>query len=95
MTTMAWKKAAVESRWRARSRDIIKQVLDRAKTLKWDEREIQKALTDAYPFGERAMWPYKIWLDEIKVQRGTKKHKPHTRDGRVLVLDEKQQGKLF
>ena len=23
-------------------------------------------IKDAYPFGERAMWPYKVWLQEVK-----------------------------
>ena len=36
------------------------------------EKEIRKALKDAYPFGQRAMHPYKVWLDEIKRQRGLK-----------------------
>jgi hypothetical protein len=84
-----------ESLWRVQSRTIIKQVLDRAVTLKWTEKELQAALTKAYPFGERDMWPYKIWLDEIKVQRGTKKHTPKTHNGRVLILDTELQEKLF
>jgi hypothetical protein len=33
-------------------------------------------LFDAYPFGERKYTPYKIWLDEIKRQVGTKKEGP-------------------
>ena len=42
------------------------------------EKEIKKALREAYPFGERKYHPYKIWLDEIKVQMGKRKfgHKP-------------------
>jgi len=33
-----------------------------------DEKKIREALWDAYPFGERKYWPYKVWLDEIKRQ---------------------------
>lgn len=79
--------------WRDRARPIVQKVLEETKGQ--PENEISKALFNAYPFGERKMWPYKIWLDEIRVQRKTKKHRPHTRDGRMLVLDTKLQDKLF
>lgn len=59
--------------WRDNCRPIIAKVL--AETKGKPEKEIKKALLDAYPYGERAMHPYKIWLDEIKVQRGFKKKK--------------------
>lgn len=57
--------------WRDSARPIIQQVLkeNRGK----DEKEIKKALREAYPFGERRYHPYKIWLDEIKVQTLKKK----------------------
>jgi hypothetical protein len=47
---------------------IIEKVL--AETSGKDEKEIVKALRDAYPFGPRKHHPYKIWLDEVKRQRG-------------------------
>lgn len=57
--------------WREYARPIIAEVL---KTTEGQtEKEIRKALRDAYPFGERRYHPYKVWLDEIKVQRGQKK----------------------
>lgn len=37
-----------------------------------DERALNKALRDAYPFGQRKYHPYKIWLDEIRRQKGLK-----------------------
>jgi len=56
--------------WREHARPII------AKTLRDNkgksEKEIRKALRDAYPYGQRKHHPYKIWCDEIKVQRGQK-----------------------
>ena len=57
--------------WRDIARPLIANTLkdNEGKT----EKEIRKALKDAYPFGERAMHPYKIWLDEIKVQMGKRK----------------------
>jgi hypothetical protein len=56
--------------WRAKARPIIKQVLK--ETEGQGEKEIRKALREAYPFGPRQYHPYKVWLDEIKVQRGLK-----------------------
>lgn len=59
--------------WRSSAKPIIAKVLKdtRGKT----EKEIKKALLDAYPYGARQWHPYKIWLDEIKVQRGLKRKK--------------------
>lgn len=56
--------------WRDRAKPIIRRVL--TATQGQSEVEIKRALFHAYPFGERAMYPYKIWLDEIKTQRGFK-----------------------
>lgn len=71
--------------WREHARPIIAKVLadNKDKT----EKEIKKALTIAYPYGERSMHPYKIWCDEIKVQRGLKQFK-----GKV---EDPNQSKLF
>ena len=59
------------SHWRDRARPIIQEVIKA-----WngqDEKELRKALHEAYPFGERKMYPYKVWLSEIRLQ--TKKTK--------------------
>jgi len=57
--------------WREHARPIIAKVLadNKGKT----DKEIRVALRNAYPYGERAMHPYKIWCDEIKFQRNQKK----------------------
>jgi hypothetical protein len=62
--------------WRDLARPIIAEVLRNNEGK--DESEIKKALKEAYPFGQREYHPYKIWLDEIKVQRklGRKVSKP-------------------
>lgn len=57
--------------WREECRPIIAKVLEETKGQ--DEKVVRKALRDAYPFGERAYHPYKIWLDEIKVQTKRKR----------------------
>ena len=53
--------------WRERSAPVIREALK--KTEGQPEKDIRKALRDAYPFGERKYWPYKVWLDEVKKQR--------------------------
>jgi hypothetical protein len=74
--------------WRDIAKPIIAQVMK--DTRGQSEKEIKRALFDAYPFGERAMHPYKIWLDEIKVQKGLKKFNKRKDD----VIPE-NQAKLF
>jgi len=59
--------------WRDSARPLIAKALEATKGK--TEQEIRKALRDAYPWGERRMHPYKIWCDEIKVQRGLKRKK--------------------
>ncbi len=76
--------------WRDRCAPIIQQVL--CQTKGQTEREIRKALREAYPFGERVMWPYKVWLDEIKRQRGLK---PAVHTGRLATRDCEGQQFLF
>lgn len=57
--------------WRHIAAPIIAQVLD--DTMGQSEPDIKQALYDAYPFGERKYFPYKVWLDEIKRQRKTQR----------------------
>ncbi len=59
--------------WRDIAKPIIREVL--LKTKGKNENEIKTALYEAYPFGERKYHPYKVWLDEIKKQRGLKQKK--------------------
>lgn len=54
--------------WRERCAPIIADVIQRVG--RSDTKALRKALREAYPFGERAYHPYKVWLDEIKCQLG-------------------------
>ena len=56
--------------WRDMARPIIAKVI--AEVGLSDPGRLKRALFDAYPFGQRAYHPYRIWLDEIKVQTGKK-----------------------
>jgi hypothetical protein len=57
--------------WRDIIRPIISKILQ--ETEGQSEAVRKKALFDAYPFGERKYLPYKVWLDEIKIQTCKKK----------------------
>jgi len=57
--------------WRDRCRPIISKVIAEHK----GKPTLKQALHDAYPFGQRAYHPYKIWLSEIRRQMGTEKPK--------------------
>jgi hypothetical protein len=56
--------------WRESAIPIIAKVLK--ETEGQSEKEIKKALREAYPFGIREHWPYKVWCDEVRAQRGLK-----------------------
>lgn len=78
---------AQQNTWRALCRPLIAEVLleNKGKT----QKEINKALKEAYPWGQRSMHPYKIWCDEIKVQKGIK------RFGKKNPIANKSQTSLF
>jgi hypothetical protein len=59
--------------WRDEARPLIAAVIAESKGL--PEREIRSRLTAAYPWGDRKMWPYKVWCDEIRTQLGVKARK--------------------
>ncbi|MEQ9223795.1 MAG: hypothetical protein RJQ08_11690 [Salinisphaeraceae bacterium] len=52
--------------WRQRAAPIIADTI--ARVGRDDPKALRKALRDAYPFGERANYPYKAWLDEVRAQ---------------------------
>lgn len=54
------------SYWRGIAAPIISQVIKKVGTK--DQAKLKKALSDAYPFYEKRLHPYKVWRDEIKRQ---------------------------
>jgi len=58
----------MQSRWRRAAAPIIARVL--AENAGRPEAEVRAALRAAYPFGPREHHPYRIWLDEIRIQTG-------------------------
>jgi len=65
-------------------RPIIAEIISIVGTS--DIKNLRKKLRQAYPYGERAMHPYKIWCDEIRVQLGIKKIKEKSVSERQLTL---------
>jgi hypothetical protein len=55
-----WRGGTVTGYWRARSLEVINRVI--AEHPEADYSALRKALSAAYPFGEREHWPYKVWL---------------------------------
>src|SRR5262245_11660032 len=53
------------SPWRTRARQVIRKVLADLKP-GTSYAEIRRAISKAYPFGERAMHPYRCWLIEVR-----------------------------
>ncbi len=52
--------------WRESFAPIIASILEQCEGM--DLKAKRKALRDGFPGGERKYHPYKIWLDECKVQ---------------------------
>ena len=78
------------SHWRDRCRPIIRNVIEA-----WngkDKKDLRDALFEAYPFGERKRYPYKVWLSEIAFQ--TKKKKVYWKSSRKQEIG-KDQLKMF
>jgi hypothetical protein len=81
------------SHWRQVAAPIIVRVLQ--ETAGKAEREIRAALRAAYPFGVRRHHPYRIWIDEIRVQRGQKKVTPRGRPGGTHLPADERQGRFW
>lgn len=71
--------------WRKIARPIIAKVLSDNKGK--SEKEIRRALRDAYPWGQRSMHPYKVWCDEIKIQMKKKPSKEYKNPDQVKLFD--------
>ena len=56
------------SRWREISDEVIISVMSENQDLKG--KDLRKKIREAYPFGERANWPYKMWLKRVRIHLG-------------------------
>lgn len=61
--------------WRKESHKVIAKVI--ADNPGATGPALKKLLSEAYPFGERKYWPYKVWCDAVRQACGvTRKPKP-------------------
>lgn len=60
--------------WRDKAAPIIACVI--REHGRGDMKTLRRALREAYPFGERRAWPYKVWLAEVKRQLGHPLRRP-------------------
>jgi hypothetical protein len=83
------------SHWRRAAAPIIAKVL--AETKGRTDGEVRAALRAAYPFGQRRFHPYRIWLDEIRIQTGRRKIGSRVRrlQGRPPQSPDPRQGQLL
>lgn len=72
--------------WREHAAPVIQRIL--VAVVGQDERVVRKALREAYPFGPRKYWPYKVWCDEVRRQRGLKRLR--LRRSRRRAIDDGQ-----
>jgi hypothetical protein len=54
------------SYWREKARPVIAGVIAKVGTA--DPARLARELRAAYPFGEKAQHPYRIWRDEVRRQ---------------------------
>ncbi len=83
------------SYWRCRCAPIIARVL--AENAGRPEADVRAALRAAYPFGPRKHHPYRIWLDEVRIQTGRRQLSGRERrlQGRPPRLPDPRQEPLF
>jgi hypothetical protein len=60
--------------WRSSAGPKIARVIAEVGTE--DMKALRKALREAYPYGERKYWPYKVWCDEIRRQLALGRYTP-------------------
>jgi len=71
------------STWRENAAPVISKVIQANPEA--DEKTLRKLISAAYPFGQRAYHPYKIWLSEVKKQLAARFHKS-TFNGKKLEM---------
>jgi len=79
--------------WYQRSCEVIREVMREYPHL--SGRALRKAVSEAYPFGQRSMYPYKAWLKAVNRMLGPEKAKAPVKthvegQGTMEGLDEQR-----
>lgn len=56
--------------WREEAAPIVRRAILDGQAQGLSGSELRRFVSERYPFGERAMHPYKIWLSEVARQLG-------------------------
>lgn len=54
--------------WRDQSRPLVDMAITEGRRRGLKDRELATFVREAFPWGQRAMYPYRIWLSEVRVQ---------------------------
>lgn len=73
--------------WYERSKEVVRQVV--AENPDLDEAALRKKVSEAYPFGPRANFPYKAWLKAITAVLGPSEKKRKSDRARLEALHQK------
>lgn len=84
--------------WYEISCNVIRSVIASNPHLERKSPEMRKLANKAYPFGDRRMWPYKMWLkamyamlgpsEKKKAAQATKLAEPHARIDQAALIEE-------
>ena len=70
--------------WSRRAQIAVSSALDEGRGLGLEGKALEKFVSDAYPFGSRECYPYKIWLAWfarlVKGKRGPLEPRRHKKD---------------
>lgn len=80
----------MQSSWRNKAAPIIAKLIAELGTQ--DMPKLRVALSQAYPFGLKRYHPYKIWLDEIRDQLGTKRAQQKSQNEQRQAEQDQQSG---
>jgi hypothetical protein len=75
--------------WGARADAVLAELFLRGR-----EAPTREAVRDAYPFGERAYWPYRVWCQRVKawqLAHATGLSEPKDRDDRRSSIRPRQE----
>ena len=76
--------------WRESAAPIIAETIRRVG--KGDMKSLRRELRAAYPFGQRANHPYKIWCSEVRYQLYGRPAKPPKENPDTKTVDMFQAG---
>lgn len=79
------------SPWRLHARNVIQAAIKNCSSS--DPKAIRKAISEAYPYGQRLNHPYQIWCSEVKSALEELAHKcKWCKDTGCLICKAKKNG---